>query len=585
MSGRSKEILTITTDVLVVGAGPTGLTATNILAQAGIEAITVSRYPGTAHTPRAHITNARTMEVFRDLGIEERIQKVGYPLADLPFNLMTTSFAGLEIARYKSYGTPADRLSDYAQASPCGGYNVQQIVMEPVLLDCARENGADVRFNTVLVSITQSAHQVRARVLDRDKGEEYEILAQYVIAADGGNSTVASELGFEFVGEAGLRGMANCWLEVDLAKHMSYRPGVINWVAQPGYEPWFGTASWVMVHPWREWVMVFPWNSEDPPPEAEVLKRAAISIGDESVEVAVKGISTWQVNNVVATEYRKGRVFLAGDAAHRHPPTGGLGTNTSIQDAFNLCWKLIAVLRGRAEDGLLDSYNAERQPVGKHVVDRAIESFHNMSKLVAALGFEPDQTTEEGWDALQELYTDTSEGVARRERLREGIALQHYRSNALGVELGQRYVSAAVVSDGTPMPPPTRDVDLFYEPTTHPGAYMPHAWIEHKKTQISTIDVVGHGSFTLIIGIGGAAWRQAAEALNARGEVFIEVRQIGLRCEYDDVSGEWADVREISDDGALLVRPDRHIAWRSNGAVQDPAADLRSALNQVLATR
>lgn len=522
------------------------------------------------------------MEVFRDLGIEERLKGVGYPLADFPFNLMTTSWAGMEIARYKSYGTPMDRLSDYAAASPCAGYNIQQIVMEPVLLEAARERGADVRFNHRLVSIAQQADTVVARVLNRDDDEEFEVRARFVVGADGGNSTVASELGFSFVGEAGLRGMANCWLEVDLEKYAAHRPSVLNWIAQPGHEQWFGTASWMMVNPFHEWVMVFPWNQPGAPSESQVLERARLTIGDDAAEIHLKGISTWQVNNVVATEYRKGNVFLAGDAAHRHPPSGGLGTNTSVQDAFGLCWRVIAVLRGAADDSLLDSYDAERQPVGAQVVQRAIQSFGNMATFVDALGFEVDQSVEAGWAALHALYEDSPEATDRRRALREQIGLQHYRSNALGVELGQRYSSQAVIEDETPSPEHTRDAELYYEPTTHPGAHLPHAWVERDRTQLSTLDLVGHGAFSLIVGTGGRPWQDAVSGLSEVFGIDINTVRIGLRCEHDDVLGEWEAVREVGDGGAILVRPDRHVAWRSVDLPTDPQEELRAALQQIL---
>lgn len=572
----------VETDVLVVGAGPTGLTATVILADAGVDAITISQYPGTAHTPRAHITNARTMEVFRDLDLERQLKAVGYPLAEFPYNLMTTSWSGLEIARYKSYGTPLDRLSDYAAASPCTGYNIQQIVMEPVLVEAARERGADVRFGNRLVAIEQRGNHVHARVQQRDTGDEYDVRARYVIAADGGNSTVASQMGFDFVGEAGLRGMANCWLEVDLEKYAAHRPSVLNWIAQPGHEQWFGTASWMMVNPYREWVMVFPWNQEGVPTDDEVLARARLTIGDPEVAVHIKGISTWQVNNVVATQYRKGNVFLAGDAAHRHPPAGGLGTNTSVQDAFNLCWKLVAMLEGVAGDDLLDSYHDERQPVGAQVVERAIRSFSNMATLVDALGFEKDQTVDDGWAALHMLYEDSEAASERRRVLREQIGLQHYRSNALGVELGQRYHSRAVVEDGTPFPDHVKDPELYYQPTTHPGAHLPHAWVQHDRTLCSTLDLVGHGAFSLVVGIGGDAWVDAAEHLEDELGISLRICRVGLRCEYDDVVGEWEDVREVGDSGAILVRPDRHVAWRSATMAAEPASELRAALRRVL---
>lgn len=569
-------------DVLVVGCGPTGLTAATILAGHGVSTLTISRYPGTAHTPRSHVTNQRTMEIFRDLGIQSEIEAVGYPLSFLCHNVMATSLAGLEIARYKSYGTRLDRLSDYAAASPCPAHNVPQHLLEPVLLAAARERGADVRFSNELVHIEQTASEVRARVLERDTGAEYMVRARYVVAADGARSTIADQLGFAFHGQAELQGMANSWLEVDLSQYTDYRPGVLYWIGQPGHKQWSGTATWINVRPWNEWQLLHPWNADGLPSESDVIALARVTVGDPDLEIKVKAITKWQVNNVVATEYRKGRVFLAGDAAHRHPPAGGLGTNTSVQDAFNLAWKLAAVLSGTAGEPLLDTYHAERRPVGAHVVQRAIQSWYNQSALIKAFGFEKDQSAEDGWAALAELYEDSSRASERREILAEALRQQDYRSNALGVDLGQRYVSRAVVDDGTPFPTPLRDPELYYEATTHPGAVLPHAWVQHGRSQVSTLDLVGHGRFSLIVGVGGEPWARAAAEVGVELGIDVPAHFVGLRCEYDDVVGQWAALREVGDQGAILVRPDRHIAWRSVGLCQTPAAELRRALAQVL---
>lgn len=573
---------TLTTDVLVVGAGPTGLTMATYLAKQGIKALTISKYAGTAPAPRAHVTNQRTMEVFRDLGIEERIRQVGYELSFLSYNVMATSMAGMEIDRYRSYGTSPDRLSEYALASPCPAVNCQQHVMEPVLLAEARRLGADVRFSNELLHIEQSADEVIGHVRDRETGTEYMVRARYAVGADGGRSTVAEQLGFKFVGETGLKGMASSWIEADLTQYAEHRPAIIYWTAQPGYDQ---IASWTTVVPFTEWLFVHPWPvDQEKPSEQAVLEKARRTIGDPDIPIRIKHISTWQVNNVVATEYQKGRVFLAGDAAHRHPPYGGLGTNTSIQDAFGLAWKLALVIKGQAGQGLLDSHNEERQPVGAHVVYRAIEGFKNMKPLEEAIGLDKTQTAEEGWATLQQLYADSPESVERREKLAAAIKLQDYRSNALGVDLGQRYTtSRAIVAEDTPFPEPANgDREIHYRPTTHPGAPIPHAWIEHERKKLAIHDIVGHGQFTLIVGIGGEPWLRAAAEVSAELGIELPVRSVGLRCEYDDVTNDWARVREISDRGAILVRPDRFIAWRSMGLPASPSDALGAALRKVL---
>ena len=575
---------TIDTDVLVVGAGLTGLVASTILAAQGIPAITLARHPGTANQPRATITNMRTVEVFRDLGVEDDVRSIANSLRDLKYNVQATSLAGLEIFRYTSYGT-GRRLSDYLTASPCEPLHAPQHVLEPVILTAARERGADIRFLHELVEIEQSSKEVRSRVLDRSTGEEYLVRAKYVIGADGSRSRVAEQLGFDFEGASGLKHMLNMWIEADLTRYVAHRPAALFQIAQPDNISWVGTGSFMCVRPWNEWMITRSYDptlGEPDTSDAAVIQFAHQMIGDPTVEVRVKGTSRWQVNHVVATEYRRGRVFLAGDAAHRHPPAGGLGSNTSIQDAFNLSWKLAHVVSGHAGPGLLDSYEQERRPVGEQVVQRAMRALSGQMKSVEAVGLRPGQPADEGWKMLTELWSDVPGAAERRAAHRAAVKLQDYRSNALGVELGQRYTSCAVVDDGTPMPEPERDPELYYHPTTHPGGYLPHAWIERDHRELSTLDLAGHGRFCVITGIGGEPWAEAATKVSAELGIDLPVYFVGPRCDYDDVLGDWDSVKEINDSGALLVRPDRHIAWRSTDLPNAPTDVLSAALRDVL---
>ena len=576
---------TVETDVLVVGAGVTGLTLSAYLARSGVPTVTIARHSGPAPSPRANVLNQRTVEVLRDLDLEDRVRAVATPLRDLGNGVLLTSFDGLEIARYSCYGTGAHQRSDYAIASPCEMLNAPQHLLEPLLFAGVREQGGEVRWRTQLERVEQTCDRVTAAVRDLGTGSEYEIRASYAVAADGARSRVADQQDFRFEGDAGLMHMLSIWIEADLTRFTAHRPAAIYWIVQPGNDYWVGSGTWICVKPFTEWLVHRQYEPTDGEPdgsEAGLLEIARTTIGDHNIDVALKDVSKWQVNRVVATEYRRGRVFLAGDAAHRHPPASGLGANTSIQDAFNLGWKLAMVVNARAGDGLLDSYHEERQPVGRQVVEHAHRTLENMSLVPQALGFRRGQAPADGRASLEDVFSDNPASISRRAALKEAVDLQNYRSNALGIQLGQRYDSGAVISDGTPFPEPDRDPLLYYQPTTHPGGYLPHAWVEQAAVRKSTLDLVGRDTFTLITGICGKAWEAGAKRVASELQVRLVIHRVGYRCPIDDVLGEWATRSELTEYGAILVRPDRHIAWRSCGAVEDPEGALRAALAECL---
>lgn len=585
-NGHTPPLPNIETDVFVVGAGVTGLTLAALLAAAGVRAYTIAKHSGTAPSPRAHVTNQRTMEVFRDMGIEEAVRQVSTPLPLLGNGVICTSLTGLELGRYSCYGAGSHQLSDFAQASPSEMVNSPQHVLEQVLLAHARDKGAEIHFSHELIDIEQSDTGVVGIVRERQTRTQYTVRAKYAIGADGGRSLVAEKFGFGFEGQPGLMNMLTSWLEADVTEYTAYRPSCIYMIAQPGNAFWVGSGTLVVVKPYTEWLLNRQYTSEtdiDTSDEA-IIAYTRKTLGIPNLKIKVKDTSRWQVNNVYATENCRGRIFLAGDAAHRHPPASGLGSNTCVQDAYNLAWKLALVVLGKAGNSLLESYDQERQPMAKQIVGHAIHTLYNFARVPEALGFQQGQSIEEGYKSLEDLFSDVPGAEERRARLKEAIDLQNRRSNALGLHLGQRYTdSNAVVDDGTPFPAHRRDPVLHYEPTTHPGAYLPHAWIEVKTCRMSTIDILEHGHFGLIVGIGSDPFIAAAEAVSQELNIKLPVYKIGYRCPYDDVLGEWHAARgELGDQGALLVRPDRHIAWRTVNRPDNPKESLRSALRHVL---
>ena len=575
---------TMELDVFVVGAGPTGLTAAAFLARGGAKVAAITRYPGLANSPRAHIINQRTMEVFRDLGIEDRVTASAIPAGLMNQVVWAESFTGREIARRHGWGAAADRRSDYAAASPCVPTNIPQHVLEPILADTARELGAEVIFNLELFAIRQEDDRVISRCRDRVTGEEIEVISRYAVGADGDNSVVCREIGFEVEGTTGLGHMVNYWVKADLSRYTAHRPGALYQIFRPGGRTHLDNAMFVNVRPWDEWVLSIPYDPSHGDPdrsEEAAIRLARRYVGDRELQVSLIGTSAWTINQVHAEVLNKGRVLIAGNAAHRHPPAGGLGANTCVQDAFNLAWKLQLILGGKAQESLLDTYSHERAPVARQIVERANVSLGALLAVPAAVGLRPGLSDEEFEVALESRFTDTPEGRESRSRLAEALRLQDYNFNALGVELGQRYSSEAIVSDGTVVVDEV-DTELYYVPRTVPGSHIPHAWLARGTEQLSSLDIVGRDRFTVLTGIGGDAWIAAAQKLADELGLPLDGVSVGPGQDVEDPYGEWARIREVEEDGCLLVRPDRYVVFRARHRVDDHAAVLEEALTTAL---
>jgi 2,4-dichlorophenol 6-monooxygenase len=283
-----------------------------------------------------------------------------------------------------------------------------------------------------------------------------------------------------------------------------------------------------------------------------------------------------------ATHLQRQRVFCAGDAVHRHPPSNGLGSNTSIQDSYNLAWKLAAVLRGQAGPELLETYSAERAPVARQIVTRANQSSREFVQFFEVLGLMDAETEEEMREQIEERKANTPRGRAKRHALVKAMELKNYEFNAHGVDMGQFYESTAIVSDGSRRPEPTRDPELYYQASTVPGSHLPHVWVGDALTRLSTLDLAAYGRFTLITGIAGEAWAPAAERVAKELGVPLETVIIGPGRKVTDIYYDWARIREVEEDGVLLVRPDKHIGWRSMALPEDPERALREALESLL---
>jgi 2,4-dichlorophenol 6-monooxygenase len=503
-------------------------------------------------------------------------------------NVFCESLAGEEIGRMKSWGTHPLSKAEHLLSSPTFMNDLPQTFMEPLLFSTACRRGTQARMSTEYLRHEQDADGVTTVCLDRLSGEEITIRSKYLLGADGGNSLVAQNENLPIEGKMGVGGSMNILFRADLSRFVAHRPSVLYWVMQPGADVGgIGMGLVRMIRPWNEWLIVWGYDISQPVPKVDAVMATDVArqlVGDPTLEIELLSASTWTVNDAFATQLSKGRVFIMGDAAHRHPPSNGLGSNTSIQDAFNLCWKLSHVLKGQAGPGLLDSYTAERAPIAKQIVTRANQSIGEFGPIFEALGMTGGDDIDVIKANMDARCGTGPEAAKQRAALDAAIAFKKYEFDAHGIEMNQRYQSAAVMTDGQVEPAFTRDADLHYQPTTWPGARLPHVWLyDAQGGKHSTLDIVGGGAFTALTGLGGKAWVAVAKTVGAEFGLDVAAHVIGPRQRYIDHTGDWARIRDVSDAGCLLVRPDQHVCWRIDGLATDPTAELRRVFAAILA--
>ncbi|MFD8636885.1 FAD-dependent oxidoreductase [Streptomyces sp. NPDC059533] len=547
-----KENVDLRVPVLIVGGSLVGLCTSLFLGRHGIGHMLVEKHAGTSLHPRGRGINVRTMELFRVAGVEHRIRAAASVLADNHGILQGGSLTGDDQEWLFEEIDPGGGLARFSPASWC---LCSQNDIEPVLMSVAPRLGADLRFSTELLSFDQDATGVTAVLKSLETGEHTKVRADYLVAADGPRSPVREELRIGQTGPGDLfHNVSVTFRSRGLADVVGDRRFIVCYLTKPDAD-----GALLPVDNAERWVFHAPWHPdrgetmEDFTDErcAEHIRRA---VGAPHLDVEITGKAPWHAAERVAERYGSGRVFLAGDSAHEMSPTGAFGSNTGIQDAHNLAWKLAAVLKGSAGPRLLESYEAERLPVARATSARASARSAEHSHP----GYEPDP------------------GSAAPGGGRPG--------GVLSVAMGYRYHQGAILGADHEQPV----VPERMRPAGDPGTRAPHMWLhtrgaEQPAERVSTVDLYER-SFVLL-GSEGTPWRDAARSVAGELGVDLVAYAIGAGPDADlspEEGADWAQVHGTTPAGAVLVRPDGFVAWRWPQGAEDPEAVLHEVLTTLL---
>ncbi|HVS78303.1 MAG TPA: FAD-dependent monooxygenase [Steroidobacteraceae bacterium] len=526
--------------VLIVGGSLVGLSAAALLARHGVRPLVIERHSGTAIHPRAAHATQRTMEIFRSVDLEAVIR-------ERSAEQFVQDGGVVEVETLVGGATRlfiADLNAGIRDVSPCERVFLSQNALDPLIMERARQLGADLRFSTEMLSLNEDSTGVSTLLRDRGSGATFTVRSQYLIAADGAHSGVRRHLGIGMQGRPLFSRSVTIYFRADLRSLLAGKQWAVVYVNNPRLRGFFRFEK-----PFDSAFLAVNTEGDPGQPTTDVstsltperaLDLVACALGSKDIPVSIDNIMHWEASAQVAERLQTGRVLIAGDAAHVMPPTGGFGGNTGVQDAHNLAWKLARVLRNEAPATLLATYEAERRPVAQLSVEQAYTRYV--------------------------LRTDPSLGPEHCEPL----------VGDLNIELGYVYRSRAVVGeafdDGAAHMSPR-------ESRARPGTRAPHLWLERQGRRISSLDLYDT-RFVLLAGPNAEAWCRCARTAASEERIGLDISRPGLDG-LTDPSGSLCELHGIEPDGCVLVRPDGFVAWRARNADEASVAALRSVLSRI----
>lgn len=553
------------TDVAIIGGGPVGLTAACLLGHLGIDCTLFERNKTTSFHPRGHVINTRSMEILRTLGIEEDINNASLPIERHAGIGFFTSLAGDKIGVIETRSDPEWRRIEQSQ-SPSLKRSCPQDRFEPILREHAEKyDSVSLHFDCNINKLSKDDDGLDLE-WQAGNGAAGTTRAKYVIAADGPRSNTRDAVGISMQGKS-IGQQIGIYFHADLWELVKDRPYLLYWIFN-------AKTSGVLISldGRNRWTYNFGYGEDESREdftEARCLDLLRAVIGTSGFDIDIKNIMPWRMQARIADRMSAGRVFIAGDAAHPLPPTGGQGMNTGITDVQNLVWKLNFVLQGKAPENLLSTYTTERRPVARFNVEQSARNAQAMARKGLSGMLANDS------DLLANL--EGPEGAANRAKLAEGIPEQRAHFDYPGQTFGFFYESELITPDGTPAP--QMEV-VTYSPNARPGHRAPHLPVRHKGRDMSVIDLFALDAFTLLTGPDGSIWRAAARQLDDDTLPALNVYCIGNGQEVDANTESWCALYGVSPDGAVLVRPDGHVAWRAADDASGDGGELVAALRR-----
>ncbi len=518
------------TDVLIVGAGPVGLSLAIELGRRGIRCLVTEQNDRVGLNPRAKTTNARTREHLRRWGIAEKLREASQLRADYPSDIVfVTRLNGPLLTKIdNAFNCSPEKNDLYSESAQW----VPQFVLEEVLRAYAVTlPSVEIRFDAEYLNAGQDGSGVTATIRDLSDSSEYEVFSKYLVGADGSRSAVRETVGAAMEGAKNIAQNYNVqFLSAELTKLNPHPSAIMYWQINGEVPSVLGPMGDV-------WYFIAPRIDSAIADDEEQIKLLIQRSTGFRFAMEIVGKSSWAAHSLIADRYSDGRIFLAGDACHLHPPFGGYGMNMGVSDGVDLGWKLAATLQGWGGRALLASYEAERRPVHKWIIEEAIANYNALGNHLMLPGLEDpgeigDATRREAGDVI---FT---------------AKLREFRT--LGAVLGYCYDdSPVIVKDGSAVPPAN---SMIYRPSAHPGCLAPHLWLEDGR---SLYDHFGAGFTLLLTSDEKSGTNNAENAAHSLGIPLTVVRISNLR------------VKSRYNANFALIRPDQHVAWRGDALPED----------------